>query len=132
MLRKNTPAAMRRLWFFIRRRQLGGFRFRLQKSIGPYVVDFVCNEAKLVVELIADGPHREGQKSDTLRGNEKRDAYIESQGFRIMRFQSQDVYENIDGVLVSILDAVKNPPPAAPASVEDAPASQNGDDVKPN
>ncbi|MEQ8179985.1 MAG: DUF559 domain-containing protein, partial [Amphiplicatus sp.] len=50
-LRKNMPPAEKRLWSFIRRQQLGGFKFRRQHTIGPYVADFACAEAKLVIEL---------------------------------------------------------------------------------
>jgi len=77
-LRKDMPPAEQRLWYFIRRKQLGGFRFRRQHSIGPYIADFACLEVKLVIEL--DG-----------------------EGWTVLRFWNHDAYKNIDGVQEKIL-----------------------------
>jgi very-short-patch-repair endonuclease len=103
-LRKDMPEAEQRLWYFIRRSELGGFRFRRQHTIGPYIVDFACLEAKLVIELDGD-QHALG---DAPKRDEKRDAYLTAEGFEVLRFWNNEVYENIDGVLEAILDAAMN------------------------
>ncbi len=103
-LRKNMPPAEQRLWYFIRNKQLGDFRFRRQHSVGPYITDFACVEARLVIELDGD-QHALGTAPAR---DEKRDAFMESDGWKALRFWNRDVYENIDGVLESILDACEN------------------------
>ena len=103
-LRKDMPEAEQRLWYFIRCSELGGFRFRRQHTIGPYIVDFACLETKLVIELDGD-QHALG---DAPRRDEKRDAYLTAEGFEVLRFWNNEVYENIDGVLEAILDAAMN------------------------
>ena len=77
-LRKNSTAAERILWQQLRLRQLGEYKFRRQHPLGAYIVDFVCLEKRLVVEI--DGGHHNTQ---VLR-DEGRSAWIESQGFRIL------------------------------------------------
>ncbi len=83
------------LWNALRGRQLGGFKFRRQATIGRYVIDFLCIERMLVVEL--DG----GQHSDTA--DAPRTAFLEADGYRVIRFWNHEVVENLDGVLASIL-----------------------------
>ena len=81
----QTPAEVH-LWKFLRQRQIKGYRFRRQTLIGRYIVDFVCFEAKLVVELDG-GVHLEQAEYDGLR-----DAWFISQGFRVLRFPNDDVF----------------------------------------
>jgi very-short-patch-repair endonuclease len=98
-LRRAMTDAERQLWFALRDRRLDGFKFRRQATIGDYVVDFLCVEAWLVIEL--DG----GQH------NEARDAFrtaaIEARGYGVMRFWNNEVIENFEGVLVTIHAALK-------------------------
>lgn len=103
-LRKDMPPAEQRLWYFIRRKQLGGFRFRRQHTIGPFVADFACVEARLVVELDGD---RHG-RDDAPSRDRNRDAFMEKEGWTVLRFWNHDVYGNIDGVLEMILAAATN------------------------
>jgi very-short-patch-repair endonuclease len=103
-LRKEMPSAERRLWYFIRRRQLGGFHFRRQHTIGPFVADFACLEASLVLELDGD---QHGLEAASAR-DAARDACIEAEGFDVLRIWNREVYSNIDGVLELILDAANN------------------------
>jgi very-short-patch-repair endonuclease len=103
-LRKDMPSAEQRLWYFIRRKQLGGFRFRRQHTIAPYIADFVCVEAKLVIELDGEQHGLDGAPEH----DEKRNAFMESEGWAVVRFWNNDVYDNIDGVLEMILDAAGN------------------------
>ena len=98
------PSAEKRLWFFIRKRQLGDFRFRRQHTIGPYIADFACVEAMLVIEL--DGDSHGTDEAATY--DERRNAFMEAQGWIVLRFWNSEIYENIDGVLTTILDAAEN------------------------
>ena len=91
----------------MRDRRLGGFKFRRQASIGSYIVDFLCVEARLVVEI--DG----GQHTPEL--DAKRTAWIEAQGFQIVRFWNNDVLSNLDGVLVILLERLRAAPLTQPS-----------------
>ena len=100
-LRLTPTDAEIRLWSRLRRKQLKGFRFRRQHPFGPYVVDFFCAEAKLIVEV--DG----GQHADE---GEARTRWLEARGYRVIRFWNNDVLANTDGVLRMILDALRAAP----------------------
>jgi very-short-patch-repair endonuclease len=101
-LRKNSTDAERKLWSVLRSRQLNGFKFRKQVEIDGYVVDFFCAEKRLIIEV--DG----GQH--TPEADARRTAYLESQGFRIIRFWNNQVLENLDGVWTRIDEALSTPP----------------------
>ena len=103
-LRENLTDVERLLWFSLRDRQLDDYKFRRQSPIGEYVVDFVCAECKLVVEI--DGGQHAVQKT---RDN-RRSAWLEGQGYRVIRFWNNDVIENLDGVLEVILAALNQTP----------------------
>jgi len=103
-LRKDMPSAEQRLWYFIRRKQLGGLRFRRQHTIGPYIADFVCVEAKLVIELDGEQHGAGGAPAH----DERRNSFMGSEGWVVLRFWNHEVYDNIDGVLEAILDAAGN------------------------
>jgi very-short-patch-repair endonuclease len=105
-LRKKMTDAERKLWQNIRARQLLGFKFRRQEPIGRYIVDFVCYESKLIIELDG-GQHLEKQ----AKYDQVRDGWLRSQGFTVLRFWNFEVLENLDGVLESIGIAVKKPSP---------------------
>ena len=111
-LRQNSTGAERILWQRLRNRQIADSKFRRQATIGPYIVDFLCVEAKLVVE--ADGGQHLPER-DT-----ERTAWLESRGLRVARFWNNDIVENIDGVLHSILLLIEeqqepSPKPLPPA-----------------
>jgi very-short-patch-repair endonuclease len=109
-LRKNMTDTERFVWARIRYRQLGGFRFRRQAPIGPYVADFVCFEAKLVLEL--DG----GQHAARVEADAERTRWLESQGFRVFRVWNFEVSDDWDAVAEAIgrlLAESEDPPPAA-------------------
>src|SRR5215471_8665777 len=91
-LRRNSTDAEMKLWFAVRDRRLAGFKFVRQKSFGPYVVDFLCRDHNLVVEV--DGGQHAESESDKVR-----DAYLASEGYRILRYWNSDVLANLDGVL---------------------------------
>lgn len=101
-LRRKSTDAEQRLWNCLRNRQLGGAKFRRQVPIDRYVADFLCQDSRLVVE--ADG----GQHSEER--DAARTAYLEAQGFRVIRFWNHDILENIDGVLDRIAEEMAKPP----------------------
>ena len=100
ILRATPTDAEIRLWSRLRRKQLEGFRFRRQHPLGPYVVDFFCPDAKVVVEV--DGGQHADSASDAARTR-----WIEARGYRIVRFWNNDVLANTEGVLLAILDALR-------------------------
>ena len=102
-LRRNASDAEGKLWSVLRGRQLNGFKFRKQAEIDGYVVDFLCSERRLIIEV--DG----GQH--TPERDARRTAYLQSQGFRIIRFWNNDVLQNLDGVWSAIELALETTPP---------------------
>ena len=95
-LRKQTMPAEALLWKALRNRALAGFKFRRQHPVGRYVVDFACVEGKLAVEL--DGLSHLPSKTD----DETRTAFLESLGWRVMRFWNTEVYDDFDAVKEAI------------------------------
>ena len=91
-LRRNPTEAERTLWKHLRMRQLDGCKFRRQQPLGQYIVDFVCLEKRMVVEL--DG----GQHTEQADSDAERTTWLEAQGFRVMRFWNHDVLNNIEAV----------------------------------
>jgi very-short-patch-repair endonuclease len=94
-LRRNMTDAEQVLWRHLRDRQLAGAKFRRQQAIGPYVVDFVDFETRLIIE--ADGGEHNGSASDLLR-----DEWFASQGFRILRFWNNQILQETAAVLERI------------------------------
>ena len=101
-LRHNATDAEKKLWSVLRSRQFGGVKFRQQVEIDGYIVDFLCPERRLIVEV--DG----GQH--TPERDARRTAYLESQGFTVLRFWNNDVLQNLDGVRTTIEAALTTPP----------------------
>ncbi|MGH8273942.1 MAG: endonuclease domain-containing protein [Gammaproteobacteria bacterium] len=97
-LRSQSTDAERRLWYHLRAGRLAGLKFRRQHPLPPYVVDFYCDAAKLVVEL--DGPQHD-EAVDAGRTNA-----IERTGIKVLRFWDNDVLQNTQAVLEAILNAV--------------------------
>jgi len=93
-LRREATDVERKLWSKVRNRQLAGYKFRFQATIGPYVVDFLCAEKRLIVEL--DGSQH-GPEAD-----QRRSAFLEREGYILTRFWNSEVIENPDGVLQAI------------------------------
>jgi very-short-patch-repair endonuclease len=104
-LRRDMTEAERKLWEEVRDRRMLGWKFRRQDEIKPYFVDFICIEAKLVIEV--DG----GQHNPEV--DAARTAFLESKGLRVIRFWNNEVLENLDGVLVKIAESLGG---AAPSS----------------
>jgi len=93
----------------LRRKQLGGFRFRRQHPLGHYIVDFFCPEARLIVE--ADG----GQHTEDNAHDVTRTAWLEARGYRVLRFWNSDVLAQTEAVLSMILEALRARPPSLPS-----------------
>jgi very-short-patch-repair endonuclease len=98
-LRNQSTDAERCLWRHLRDRQVEGFKFRRQHPIGRYVVDFVNLQQKLVVE--ADGGQHSHDPNDKIRG-----AWLQDEGYKVLRFWNNEVSVNLEGVLESIGDAL--------------------------
>jgi len=110
-LRRSSTDTESRLWLHLKNRNLGGFKFRRQHPIPPYVVDFVCIEQKLIVEL--DG----GQHAEQTAHDAERTAWLESKGFRVIRFWDNDALKQTEVVLEEILRQLNTPHPSPlPAS----------------
>jgi very-short-patch-repair endonuclease len=108
ILRRQLTDAEKKLWSLLRSRQLEKFKFRRQCPIDHYIADFVCLERRLILEL--DG----GQHGSTQTYDAKRTAYLESQGFHVVRFWNNDVLGNPEGVVEIILNhlhCLAPPPP---------------------
>ncbi|MGV8928817.1 MAG: endonuclease domain-containing protein [Brevundimonas sp.] len=103
-LRKTPTRAEDFFWSLVRDRALDGLRFRRQVPIGFYVVDFACLSARLIIE--ADG----GVHALRTFDDGKRDAWLSSQGFRVLRFANSDILARPNHVLAAIRDAVGKPP----------------------
>jgi very-short-patch-repair endonuclease len=110
-LRKDMTLAERKLWSLLQARQLDGFRFRRQMPVGPYVADFACLEATLIIEV--DG----GQHLDSL-SDAARDRFLASRGFRVLRFWNNDVLANPEGVRAVIARRLSEacPHPTSPVN----------------
>ena len=101
------PVTMEALfWSEVRNRKLGGYKFRRQYLIGRYIVDFVCLEHKLVVEL--DGPFH----AERVRYDSARDAFLRTQGYRIMRFANEYAACDIGIVLATVKHALDTGTPS--------------------
>jgi very-short-patch-repair endonuclease len=107
MLRRDMTDAERRLWSALRDRRIAGHKFRRQHPVGPYILDFACVEMRLAIE--ADG----GQHADSER-DARRTAWLEGEGWRVLRYWNNDILGNIEGVATRILEALSTPHPPPP------------------
>ena len=98
-LRKNMTEQEKKLWYYLRKRFLNNCRFRRQYPIGIYVVDFICRAKNLIIE-IDGGQHNE---PDTKVYDKDRTSYLESRGFRVLRFWNNEIDNNIESVLETIM-----------------------------
>lgn len=105
-LRSNQTDAEKKLWRALRGKQLDGHRFRRQHPLGPFILDFVCLERKLVVEL--DGGQH-GEDRHAAR-DVARDRFLLSRGYDVLRFWNTELYESLDSVVERIREALQSPP----------------------
>lgn len=106
-LRKNQTEVEKLLWFRLRNRQIQGFKFYRQYSIGPYILDFYCPTRKLGVEL--DGSQH--KEANNIKYDEERKNYISNYQINILRFWDNEVMTNIEGVIEKIVEEVTHPNP---------------------
>ncbi len=110
-LRNHATDAERTLWAQLSARKVAGIRFNRQFPVGPFICNFVSRSAKLVIEV--DG----GQHANEAAKDASRTAFLEAQGYRVIRFWNHDVLGHIDGVVGEIARVLATcPPPTPPAS----------------
>jgi very-short-patch-repair endonuclease len=102
--RQNPTDAERKLWQHLRKLPLGSSHIRRQATIGPFFADFACHTNRIVIEI--DG----GQHADNT-ADLARTAYLNAQGYRVLRFWNNDVLDNIDGVIETIISVFRTAPP---------------------
>ena len=110
-LRRRQTDAERCLWHHLRARRLSGHKFRRQHTIDKYIVDFCCDDAKLVIELDGGG-HNDPQQRDY---DQQRTLTLESLGLRVLRFWNDEVLLHTAQVLEVILEAVEDGPSPCPS-----------------
>jgi len=103
-LRKSATVAEAALWYRLRSRRMNGYQFVRQDPVGPYTVDFICRERRLIIEV--DG----GQHADNPR-DAIRDKWLVDRNYRVLRFWNNDVLGNMVGVLETIATALAEAPP---------------------
>ena len=108
-MRQDQTSAEGLLWYYLRNKQLGGYKFCRQQPIGPYIADFACLPKKLLIEL--DG----GQHADPKVPDEQRDQFLRQQGYRVLRFWNHEVFTDCFSVLERVYEALADPPPPQPA-----------------
>jgi very-short-patch-repair endonuclease len=92
--------AEQRLWYYLRACRFQGWKFRRQVPLGRYVVDFLCEEARVIVEV--DG----GQHAERIEHDAARTQWLEAQGYAVLRYWNNDVLTNIEGVLTTLSPAL--------------------------
>ena len=108
-LRQQATDAERMLWEYLRAHRMAGYKFQRQVVIEPYIVDFVCLEARLIVE--ADG----GQHLEQAEGDLKRSAFLESLDYKVVRFWNHEILGDIHNVLERIHDSLIEVPSPQPS-----------------
>ena len=101
-MRSDPTEAEHRMWQLLRAHRFAGFKFKRQEPVDFYIVDFICFAERLIIEL--DGGQHAGCAKD-----ERRDAYLQAQGFRIIRIWNNDLFMNEEGVAELIRSALDRP-----------------------
>ena len=107
-LRRNMTEAEKQVWQMLRSQQLNGYKFRRQVPIGRYIADFVCHEARLIVE-IEGGQHNRSSPQEA-----ERSMFLHNQGYRVLRFWNNEVVANLDGVHQTIANELGRITPTRP------------------
>ena len=101
-LRKNSTIQERRLWNLLKNRQFHNLKFKRQQPIGDYIVDFICKEAKIIIE-IDGGQHNE---PENINYDKVRTEYLNNLGYKVIRFWNNEIYENIEGVILRLREEI--------------------------
>lgn len=112
MLRNNQTEAEKLFWHQVKAKRFEGHKFRRQYPIGEYIADFICVEAGLIVEI--DG----GQHCENAQ-DEKRTAFLNSLGYKVMRFWNNETMQNMDGVLQALSRRERGQENAPPLSLRE-------------
>ena len=107
-LRKESTDTEKLLWKYLRAKRMKGYKFRRQEPIGRYIVDFVCQEKRLIIEV--DG----SQHSVERDRDKRRDNWLEGQGYKVLRFWNNEVLINTEGILEVIRDNLIPSPQSPP------------------
>lgn len=111
-LRKRQTPPEEILWYYLRNRRFEGLKFRRQAPIKKYIVDFVCFEKKLIIELDGSGH----LKDEQIKHDREREIFFKNQGFKILRFYNNDIFNNLQSVLEKIYQEIFIPPHPQPLS----------------
>jgi very-short-patch-repair endonuclease len=112
-LRNNATPTEQRLWSMLKHSNLGGYKFRRQHSVGPYILDFYCPAEKLAIELDGESHFTD----EAIVYDRERTAYLNGLGITVLRFLNTEVFENSAAVCEKILLEIKGktqPPPSSP------------------
>ena len=109
-LRANQTEAEQRLWYHLRAHRFMALKFKRQKPMGCFIVDFVCVEQRLIIEI--DG----GQHGEQAEYDQHRDAWLRSQGYTVLRFWNHEVMQQMEGVLEQIRSTIALSPSPSPTS----------------
>ena len=101
-LRKNSIIQERRLWNLLKNRQFHNLKFKRQQLIGDYIVDFICKEVKIIIE-IDGGQHNE---PENIEYDKTRTEYLNTLGYKVIRFWNNEIYENIEGVVLRLREEI--------------------------
>jgi very-short-patch-repair endonuclease len=119
-LRKRMTDAERLLWRHLRNRELGGWKFRRQYPVGPFIVDFICLEKNVVIEV--DG----GQHADKEELDSQRSAYLNKMGYKVFRFWDNEVLQETQAVLTGILAILAKSYQNSPSPQPSPPSGERG------
>jgi len=119
-LRKRMTDAERLLWRHLRNRELGGWKFRRQYPVGTFIVDFICVEKNIVIE-VDGGQHAENEEQDLQRS-----AYLNKMGYRVLRFWNNEVLQETEAVLTAIFAILANGKQNSPSPQPSPPLGERG------
>ncbi|PWU22528.1 hypothetical protein C5B42_05945 [Candidatus Cerribacteria bacterium 'Amazon FNV 2010 28 9'] len=117
-LRNNRPKAEITLWYYLKNRQLHGYKFRRQHSMARFVFDFYCPEKRIAIELDGETHYND----DQFKRDIEKKAFATAFGIKVLRFTNEDVHTNLEGVLESISQALS--PPLSPLLQEEGKLDQ--------
>ena len=100
-LRREMSPPERKVWAVLRARGLSGYKFKRQVPVGPFIVDFLCPEKRLVIEI-------DGDSHDTqINYDRRRDAYLHAAGYRVLRLTNEDVTQELEGSMRLVLETLR-------------------------
>ena len=101
-LRKNSTIQEKRLWNLLKNRQFHNLKFKRQQPIADYIVDFICKEAKIIIEI--DGG--QDNEPENIEYDKTITEYLNTLGYKVIRFWNNEIYENIEGVVLRLREEI--------------------------